>query len=391
MSTTDILNQSNTIQFPVSPDLDRRKRLRVCHLSLTLCTGGLERLLVDFARYHDAEQFELEFVALGETGQPAEEIRKWGCPVIEYPLTARGKLSRIRQLADFFQERNYDLLHTHNAFPHFYGSLAGYRAQIPAIIHTRHGRRFGNSVSERLQFAIASRFADRIVPVSDDTGDRCKKIGWLSENKITRIWNGIDVDRFKYTGPADSLTAITVSRLSPEKDLLTMIDAVQLVVKSIPQFRLLIVGNGPEREKLEQKTATLYLESHIQFLGERNDVPDLLSQAGFYVSSSLTEGISLTLLEAMSVGLPIVATSVGGNPEIVQEPETGILVPSANSSKLANAIIQMCHQKESWQDLGQRARARVERHFNIRTMIKEYETLYHKLLPSTHKLSCHAN
>ncbi len=248
---------------------------------------------------------------------------------------------------------------------------------IPSIIHTRVTADVSvDNFSERLQFAIASRFADRVVPVSDDTGDRCKKIGWLSDSKITRIWNGIDVERFIYTGPADSLSAITVSRLSPEKDLLTMIEAVQLVIKSIPQFRLLIVGDGPERERLEQKTVSLNLGSHIQFAGERNDVPRLLTQAGFYVSSSLTEGISLTLLEAMSVGLPIVATSVGGNPEIVQEPETGILVPAANASKLANAIIQMCHQQQSWQQIGKQARIRVEQCFNIRSMIKEYENLY---------------
>lgn len=356
------------------------RRLRICHLSLTLCTGGLERLLVDFARYHDPAQFELEFIALGETGPPAEEIRKLGCPVIEYPLTAGSKYARINQLANFFSARNYDLLHTHNAYPHFYGSLAAYRAKIPATIHTRHGRRFGETISERLQFALASRFSNYVVPVSDDTGERCKNIGWLPDSKIKRIWNGIDVDRFNFTGPANELTAITVSRLSPEKDLLTMLEAVKSVINTIPQFRLMIVGDGPEREVLEQKSVALNLESHVTFLGERNDIPNLLSQAGFYVSSSLTEGISLTILEAMSVGLPVVTTAVGGNPEIVQQPDTGILVPSANASKLADAIADMCHQQNEWQQIGRNARNRVEQQFNIRSMIKEYESIYRSIL-----------
>lgn len=381
MSTIEALDKRNTsVQ-----SLAGGRRLRVCHLSLTLCTGGLERLLVDFARYHNQDQFELEFIALGETGPPAEEIRKLGCTVMEYPLTAPGKMARISQLSNFLSMRNYDLLHTHNAFPHFYGSLAAYRAKIPAVIHTRHGRRFGATFSERLQFAIASRFANRVVPVSDDTGERCKKIGWLPDSKVSRIWNGIDVDRFIFTGPADALTAITVSRLSPEKDLITMLEAVRIVVNTIPYFRLIIVGDGPERERLEQKSAALQLESHVQFLGERNDIPHLLSQAGFYVSSSLTEGISLTLLEAMSVGLPVVTTSVGGNPEIVQEPHTGILVPSANASKLAEGIIRMCDQQASWPQMGQQARARVEQYFNIKSMIKEYENLYLGVLHSTQK------
>ncbi len=365
-------------EMPITPadSIADGRRLRICHLSLTLCTGGLERLLVDFARYHDPNKFELEFIALGETGPPAEEIRKLDCPVIEYPLTADGKYARIKQLANFFTARNYDVLHTHNAYPHFYGSLAAHRAKIPATIHTRHGRRFGNTFNERLQFALASRISDRVVPVSDDTGERCKQIGWLPEKKIQRIWNGIDVDRFVFTGPADVLTGITVSRLSPEKDLVTMLEAVRTVVNSIPEFQLLIVGNGPERNRLEQKMVELQLESHVTFLGERSDIPELLSQAGFYVSSSLTEGISLTLLEAMSVGLPVVTTSVGGNPEIVQQSDTGLLVPSANPNKLAKAMIQMCQQREDWQQTAKRARNRVEQYFNIRSMIKQYEQIY---------------
>ncbi|QDV51236.1 glycosyltransferase [Gimesia fumaroli] len=377
--------EASEIQTKPIPEMTDSRRLRVCHLSLTLCTGGLERLLVDFARYHNPDQFELEFIALGETGQPAEEIQQLGCPVFDYPLTARGKLARISQLSHFLKGRNYDVLHTHNAYPHFYGSLAGRRAKIPAIIHTRHGRRFGETFNERLQFALASRIADRVVPVSDDTGKRCKQIGWLTDGKVTRIWNGIDVDRFVFTGPADDFTAITVSRLSPEKDLITMLEAVKLVIDTLPEFRLMIVGDGPERTKLEKKSAELHLEPHVQFLGERNDIPNLLSQAGFYVSSSLTEGISLTLLEAMSVGLPIVATAVGGNPEIVEQPDTGTLVPAADPAQLADAILVMCQQKADWQQMGQRARQRVEQHFNIRTMIKDYEALYLNVLTTTRK------
>ncbi|QDV18620.1 Putative glycosyltransferase EpsF [Gimesia panareensis] len=376
MSTIEITELSNQ----ETPETKPARKLRVCHLSLTLCTGGLERLLVDFARFYNSDLFELEFVALGETGAPAEDIQKLGCPVIQFPLTAPGKLGRIRQLQEFFKEKNYDLLHTHNAYPHFYGTLAGRLAGIPAIVQTRHGRRFGNTFNERLQFALASRLADRVIPVSDDTGNRCREVGWLSQSKVTRIWNGIDVDRFAFSGPAAQMRAITVSRLSPEKDLATLLKAVRLVKETIPEFELMIVGDGPERKKLEQITAALHLESRVRFLGERNDVPDLLTQAGFYVSSSLTEGISLTLLEAMSVGLPIVATSVGGNPEIVQQPDTGLLVPSANAALLSDAICEMCSQPDKWLAMGQAARERVEQHFNVRSMIKDYEDLYHQIL-----------
>ena len=115
-------------------------------------------------------------------------------------------------------------------------------------------------------------------------------------------------------------------------------------------------------------------------MGERHDIPDLLAEAGFFVSSTRSEGLSLTLLEAMAVGLPIVTTSVGGIPEIVVEGQTGRLVPDNDPAALARAIVQMCDQRDAWTEMGRLGRQRVEEHFEIRTMIRSYEALYEKLL-----------
>src|SRR5690606_16438253 len=134
---------------------------------------------------------------------------------------------------------------------------------------------------------------------------------------------------------------ISVARLSPEKDFPTLLRAVQKVVYLYPDFRLKIVGDGEERTRLELLAKELEIDRNVQFLGERKDVPQLLQDAGFFVSSSKTEGISLTLLEAMAVGLPIVTTSVGGNPEIVVDGETGKLVPPRDPDALGTAIIEM--------------------------------------------------
>lgn len=140
-----------------------------------------------------------------------------------------------------------------------------------------------------------------------------------------------------------------------------------------------IVGDGPEREKLVKITQELGMTSSIEFLGERTDVPSLLREAGFFVSSSLTEGISLTLLEAMAVGLPVVATAVGGNPEIVMPDETGSLVPANDPEKLAKAIIAMCHNRNRWHEMGMAGRHRVVQNFDVRRMASDYERLYGEL------------
>jgi glycosyltransferase involved in cell wall biosynthesis len=152
-----------------------------------------------------------------------------------------------------------------------------------------------------------------------------------------------------------------------------------LALIRVPELKLKIVGDGPERAALEALAESLNLRNSVEFLGERHDVPDLLAQAGFFVTSSLTEGISLTLLEAMAVGLPVVATHVGGNPEIVVEGETGRLATAANPQALADSIVQMCDERNRWSNLGRAGSERVAAHFDIRRMAHDYEDLYETL------------
>jgi glycosyltransferase involved in cell wall biosynthesis len=171
-----------------------------------------------------------------------------------------------------------------------------------------------------------------------------------------------------------------VARLSPEKDFATLLRATWILIKDSPDFRLKIVGDGGERQKLEQLSEELNLTNHVEFLGERSDVSQLLPQAGFFVSSSRTEGISLTLLEAMAVGLPVVATRVGGNPEIVVEGKTGRLVQPQSPEALALAMRDLLKDQEGWPVFGELARQRVEQHFNVRNMVRQYEDLYRELL-----------
>ncbi len=358
----------------VVPLLERK--LKVCHVTLTLCTGGLERLLVEFARFHSRHEFELEVVVLGDAGRLADEIRLLGCEVIELNCLHLSKLRQVRLLAELFKTRGVDIVHTHNAYPHIYGSLAARKAGVDAIIHTRHGRRFGHTFKERLYFAAASRLANKIVPVSDDTGVRCQKTGWLEEQKVQRIWNGIDLERFTFREVTLEPKAISVGRLSAEKDYEMLLLATALVVKERPDFQLTLVGDGRERGALAQLTQAFNLTDNVTFTGERSDIPELLAEHGFYICSSKTEGISLTILEAMAVGLPVLATDVGGNPEIVVPEETGRLVIKEEPEVMAQEILKMCDQTGRRREMGRNGRARVEQNFDIRGMVDEYEHLY---------------
>lgn len=369
---------STTTPNPFPPEAaspQTGRRYRIAHLSLGLQVGGLERLLIEFARHFDREQFELEFVAFDEVGPPATEIRKLGLEVHRLHCTQESKWQQLKLTRSLLVDRGIDLVHTHNSYPHLYGTFAARLAGLP-VIHTRHGRRFSLNRSERWQFLLASRFADQVVGVSDDATQLCRQIGHLSDKQAMRIWNGIDTTRFPFHGGVDQPHAITVGRLAPEKGLGDLVAAADIVRQTIPEFRLTIVGEGIERLRLEDDIQRLQLHKTVRLLGQRSDIQSELAQAGCYVCSSYTEGLSLTLLEAMSAGLPVIATDVGGNPEVVVPEETGVLVPAHDPQALAAAMIRVCTDMALRQELGFLARHRVEQHFDVRHMVRTYERLY---------------
>lgn len=279
-----------TIPTVDHPDFARLKQpatstLRVCHVSMCLLTGGLERLLVEFGRHCDRDRFGLNFAALDALGKPAEELSQMGYSVESIVDTSPGKVARVKRLAELFKDQQIDVVHTHNTFAHFYGAMAAKVAKVPVVVNTQHGRGCGKSWKARLQFRLANRWTDRIIGVSEDSARLCRADDRRSAHKTQAIWNGIDVQRFDYRGPTFHPVAISVARLSPEKDFATLLRAVWILVKDYPAFRLRLVGDGVERARLEQLARELKITEHVEFLGERSDVPELLGQAGFFVSS----------------------------------------------------------------------------------------------------------
>jgi glycosyltransferase involved in cell wall biosynthesis len=173
---------------------------------------------------------------------------------------------------------------------------------------------------------------------------------------------------------------VLVSRLSAEKDIQSLIKAVPLVLQELPNFILRLVGDGACRPSLEKLTAQLSLGEHVQFAGETHEVWRELQRASMFVLPSLTEGVSLSLLEAMATGLPVVVTRVGGNVEVVEENRTGLLVDPGAPSELAQAMVALASDPALSQRLGLAGRQRVEAHFDVRSMVRAYERLYQDCL-----------
>jgi glycosyltransferase involved in cell wall biosynthesis len=354
-------------------------RIRVAHVSLNLNVGGAEKLLVEFARFANRDRFKLHFFSLGCRGILADEVEAEGWPVVAMDEPEGVRTGLIFRLGALFRRWRIDVAHSHNTKPLLYAAPGAWLAAVPAIIHTRHGRGVHSSNRETSAFRMATRLVDRVVCVSQDSA-RLSATEGVAASKICTIWNGIDVSRFDYTGPKADGPVVFVGRLNPVKDLETLMRAAAIVARHCPSFHLEIAGEGECLPDLMNLARDLCLENRVQFLGEVRNIPDVLARASLLVLSSISEGISLTLLEAMGRGLPVAATRVGGNSEVVVDGENGLLAPAKDPSQLAKAIIEILRNFERSREMGRKGRDRVLKHFQISRMVADYEALYEEVL-----------
>ncbi len=290
---------------------------------------------------------------------------------LEAPQGLRPGL--VVRLAGLLRRLRADVVHTHDDRPNIHGAPAGRLAGVRRVIHTRHHQ--GLRLTPRQQWLVRAVQVcdDRFVCISRDSARHAIRQG-VSPRRVVVLPNGIDLEHFACTGPEPAGPAVLVARLAAEKDVGTLIEAAALVARTCPDFALQIAGDGPCRAELEARAVRL--GAPVRFLGVVRDVPALLARARLFVLSSLTEGISLTLLEAMARGLPVVATDVGGNPEVVEAGVTGLLVPPRDPPVLAGAVARLWTDPQSCARLGGAGRRRVERRFDVRRMVAGYEALY---------------
>ncbi len=349
--------------------------LRVVHLTLGLDVGGQEKLLVEFARHADRARFHLHFVSMTTRGALAGDLEACGWPVTALQAPQGLRPSLVVRLARLFRALRADVVHTHDDRPNIHGAPAACLAGARRVIHTRHSRGMHLSRRQHWLVRLVSLCNDRFVCISHDSARQAVAHG-ISPRRVVVLPNGIDLERFAHTGPDPAGPAVLVARLAPEKDIGTLLEATSRLAGTCPDFRLEIAGDGPCRGELEAQAARLGLGQRVRFLGVVHDVPALLARARLFVLSSLTEGISLTLLEAMARGLPVVATAVGGNPEVIEAGSTGLLVPARDPAALADAVARLWTQPESCPRMGEAGRRRVERLFDVRRMVADYEALY---------------
>lgn len=368
------------------------KRIKVMHIINSLDIGGMETVLVKMLKFFDSGRFITYVCCLGKKGELVNDLEKRGIEV--FFVTKRGKLDffKVFRLARLLREKKIDIVHTYSGV-YRDGAIAAKLAGASRIFHTDQGRFYpDNAITKFYHRILTNYFRDKVIAVSRDLKTYLSKKVKLNPSKIIVITNGIetgrslgDFDRNKYRenlGLSEGdLVFGTVARLAPVKDHNTLIEAGSKVFDEVPNAKLLVIGDGPLRGKLEIKTRNLKIADRVIFLGRRRDIPELLSILDLFVLSSRHEGTSLSILEAMAKGLAVVATNVGGNPEVVVNNVTGLLVEPANPNSLARGIIEILRNREKRMEFGIKAKRRVSEKFNIEKTAKQHEALYNSCFP----------
>ena len=279
------------------------------------------------------------------------------------------------KLGAIFRRWRPDVVHTHDQRALFYAGPAAWVTGVPMVVHTRHGRDVHATPRQAMICRRLSKLVDRFVCVSEEVATLSRQQG-IDESRLHTILNGIDISRFGFHGPKASGPVVTVARLSPEKDVANLVRATAMAVERAPALRVEVAGGGPCREELGRLAAGLGVADRIAFLGEVRDVPAVLARARMFVLPSRSEGIPLTVLEAMACGLPVVGSRVGGLPEVVEEGVTGLLVPPADPAALATAMVEIWSDPDRRDRMGNAGRRRADECFDIRRMVAQYEALY---------------
>jgi glycosyltransferase involved in cell wall biosynthesis len=368
--------------------------------------GGAGYLLIRWCEYLLSRGWQVEFLAT-DSFFVIELKRILGIKVIESIYIPRD-IAPIRDVQAFIQlllllrQERYDVVHTYTATPSFLGRIAARLVSVPVILHHQAGWTVTefSSPLERIVYTpleyLAALASTRSICVSHAVAQQAHQLHIAPQHKLVTICNGIEPEPFitatqngvgealrRELGiPGNHLLIGNTGRLAPQKDNETLIQAM-VYLKSLighTPFTLLLAGDGPDRQKLEKLVQSLDLGEQVRLLGFVRDIPKFLAGLDTFVSPSLREGMSISLLEAMAAARPIVTTSILPNAELIEHGVTGILVPPRSPKQVAEAIARFVQEPELAQRYAAAARQRVLERYTIDRMFQETWDLYISLV-----------
>lgn len=355
--------------------------------------GGTERQLVMLLEHINREKFDIYLCCLDGSGWLADNAGL--CP--SFVVGFRSFYSprswwRWWRFSRILRNKKIDIVYTFFRDANIVGTIAARVAGVPAVISARRNMGYWHNRTELLLLRLLNRVTTRYIANSFSVKTHTAHVEGIPLDKIDVIYNGVNLRPYEESSrsraiafrdelgiPADAPVAVCVANLRPVKGLSDLIQASARVIESIPEFRLLLVGEGDERAALTGLAGKLGISTSVSFLGTRTDVPDILGVANVAVLSSLSEGLSNSIIEYMVAGLPVVATSVGGNGELVIDGKNGFLVSKGNPEQLAGALVNILSNPDQARAFGAASRSAAVSLFSLDSCIQSTESVFHEV------------
>jgi len=370
---------------------NNKRKIKVIHLVEELTIGGLEKILTSIVLNLDKEKYNVSVWCLREGGFFANKLVKEGIDVkILHISTSRNPLS-IYKLYKLLKNCKFDIIHTHAYSAGTIGRMSAFLASIPVIISHNHSvydyyNRYYHFVERLL-----SLITDRIICISDIVNRFANETQRINAKRLITIHNGIDsehpVSEKRTSGlrkeldiPVDHSVICTIAHMEEHKGIKYLLESASLLLQSRNNISFLLVGEGALKEELKILCADLKIEKNVIFAGERSDIPEILSLTDIFVLPSIREGLPLTILEAMACSKPVIATNVGGVPEVVKDRVSGILVPPKDPEALHSAMNELLGNREKLMKMGYNGKRVCNESFDSKTMIGKIEDLYDSLM-----------
>jgi glycosyltransferase involved in cell wall biosynthesis len=365
--------------------MDKFEKPKILMLLNSFEIGGAEKLLVYFIKSLQHNFKNIQIAVLENKGQLKNEFERLNIPI--YNLHYKGKgndFSLILKLIAILKKENIDILHTHNIGPHFYGSLASLIANTSFKVHTQHGIPVNFNLKSKMKHRFLDKKSDVLIAVSDDVNQYLQN-KWRPKSRLLTIHNGIA--KIKITKakndileelniPNNSKIIGHVGRLSKVKNQELLLIIFAKLKREYNDIYLVIVGDGPLMNSLKKQAESLRIKDKVRMLGPRNDIPDILQIFDIFIMPSLSEGISIALLEAMSLSIPPVVSNVGGNLEVINNNINGFLANLDKTDEFISIIKKILNSNPLSEEIGYQASKTIEHNFSIKTMTEKYIEIY---------------
>jgi glycosyltransferase involved in cell wall biosynthesis len=360
--------------------------MRIVQLIDDLDCGGAEQVVASLASCQSRRGHSVRVFCSRDIGPNPIDVSallKDGVKIVTLDKPPGFHFGTLRKLVAYLKGQQIEVMHTHNHLVHHYGAVAARLAGTPAIVNTLHGTSTLKMASwAKALYWCSCLISDRVVSVCPQVHTAFRKTFRLPTKKLRVIDNGIDLSRF-LSIPRRPLGEVVIfgkiGRLDPVKDHLNLLRAFASLRKRHSNIQLCLLGDGMLRRDLEELAKSQSIADDVHFEGFSLDTARFLSSIDIYVISSRSEGLPLTLLEAMGAGLPVVATAVGGVPDILDKAQCGWLCPPSNPDELANAM-EKALLAPDLTTIGAQSRKAVEEYYSVDRMTRDYEHLYEELL-----------